>query len=277
MSLAPETLVNFPIAVPASAGIPEGQRDDILAAPYNDIELARSLIAEHADDIAGVIVEPFQRIIPPVPGFLEALRTACTENGIVLIFDEVATGFRFAYGGAQERYGVVPDVCTLGKIIGGGFPLAAIAGKAEIMAHFDKSKVGSEALLMRVGTLSGNPVAAVAGLKTLEILRRPGQYEKIYADGETLMQAMSAQLSDVGHAHQVVGDTTLFDVVFTETPVRNYRDVVQGDKQKAAAFNAGLRRHGILKPPGKVYMSMALTGADMAQTIEAVGAAAREI
>ena len=185
MSLAPETLVNFPIAVPASAGIPEGQRDDILVAPYNDIELARSLIAEHADDIAGVIVEPFQRIIPPVPGFLEALRTACTENGIVLIFDEVATGFRFAYGGAQERYGVVPDVCTLGKIIGGGFPLAAIASKAEIMAHFDKSKVGSEALLMRVGTLSGNPVAAVAGLKTLEILRRPGQYEKIYADGET--------------------------------------------------------------------------------------------
>lgn len=91
------------------------------------------------------------------------------------------------------------------------------------------------------------------------------------------MQAMSAQLSDVGHAHQVVGDSTLFDVVFTETPVRNYRDVVQGDKQKAAAFNAGLRRHGILKPPGMVYMSMALTGADMAQTIEAVGAAAREI
>ena len=178
MSLAPETLVNFPIAVPASAGIPEGQRDDILVAPYNDIEFARSLIAEHADVIAGVIVEPFQRIIPPVPGFLEALRTAGTENGIVLIFDEVATGFRFAYGGAQERYGVVPDVCTLGKIIGGGFPLAAIAGKAEIMAHFDKSKVGSEAFLMHVGTLSGNPVAAVAGLKTLEILRRPGQYEK---------------------------------------------------------------------------------------------------
>jgi len=176
MSLAPERQVNFPVAVADSAGIPESVRNDMLVAPYNDIDFARSIMEEMSGKIAAVIVEPFQRIIPPEPGFLEALRETCDKHGSVLIFDEVVTGFRFSYGGAQSVYGVTPDVCTLGKIIGGGFPLAAIAGKAELMAHFDKEKVGSERFLMQLGTLSGNPLAAVAGLKTLEILRRPGQY-----------------------------------------------------------------------------------------------------
>jgi len=124
--------------------------------------------------------------VPPAPGFLEALREEATKHGIVLIFDEIVTGFRFAYGGAQELYGVTPDLCTLGKIIGGGFPLAATAGKAEIMAHFDVGKVGSEGFLMQLGTLSGNPVASVAGLKTMEILRRPGSYERLREIGKTL-------------------------------------------------------------------------------------------
>ena len=125
----------------------------MLVAPYNDIDFARSIMEEMSGTIAAVIVEPFQRIIPPEPGFLEALREACDAHGSVLIFDEVVTGFRFAYGGAQTLYGVTPDVCTLGKIIGGGFPLAAIAGKAELMAHFDKEKVGSERFLMQLLSL----------------------------------------------------------------------------------------------------------------------------
>ena len=124
-----------------------------------------------------------QRLVPPAPGFLEALREETERHGIVLIFDEVVTGFRLAYGGAQELYGVVPDLCTLGKVIGGGFPLAAIAGRSEIMDHFDKAKVGAEGFTFQVGTLSGNPVAAVAGLKTLEILRRPGSYARIRDTG----------------------------------------------------------------------------------------------
>ena len=274
MSLAPDGLVNFPVAVPDSAGIPESLRDEMLIAPFNDIDFVHSLIAEHAGDIAGIIVEPFQRIIPPTPGFLEGLRAACSEHGIVLIFDEVVTGFRLAYGGAQERYGVTPDVCTLGKVVGGGFALSAVAGRADIMAHFDKDKVGQERFLMHVGTLSGNPIAAVAGLKTLEILRRPGQYDKLYATGDALMRAMATQLGEAGHAHQVVGDATLFDVVFTDLPVKNYRDTAGADKQKAAAFNASLRRNGILKLPSKLYLSMALTDEDIAQTIEAVADAA---
>ena len=144
MSLAPARMVNFPQAVPDSAGIPESVQAEMLIAPFNDLDFIRSLLAEHGDDVAGIIVEPLQRIIPPSPGFLQALREEADKYGICLIFDEVVTGFRFAYGGAQELYGVTPDICTLGKIIGGGFPLAAIAGRTDIMAHFDKAAVGAE-------------------------------------------------------------------------------------------------------------------------------------
>ena len=188
MSLAPKRSGNFPAAVPDSAGIPKSVRDDMLIAPFNDAEAVADLVREHKSELAGIIVEPFQRIIPPEPGFLAALRKITADNGIPLIFDEVVTGFRLAYGGAQEYYGVVPDLCTLGKVIGGGFPLAAIAGRAEIMAHFDRAKVGDENFLVQIGTLSGNPVAAAAGLATLAILRRPGAYERIHATGRELME-----------------------------------------------------------------------------------------
>ncbi|HIG13309.1 MAG TPA: aminotransferase class III-fold pyridoxal phosphate-dependent enzyme [Gammaproteobacteria bacterium] len=277
MSLAPERQVNFPVAVADSAGIPESVRNDMLVAPYNDIDFARSIMEEMSGKIAAVIVEPFQRVIPPEPGFLEALREACDEHGSVLIFDEVVTGFRFSYGGAQSVYGVTPDVCTLGKIIGGGFPLAAIAGKAELMAHFDKEKVGSERFLMQLGTLSGNPLAAVAGLKTLEILRRPGQYEKLYETGKTLMKGIHECLRDTEPAAQVVGHPTLFDVVFREETIRNYRDVRSGDRDKTARFNATLRANRILKVPGKFYISLALTDTDIEQTLAAVQLAAQQL
>jgi glutamate-1-semialdehyde 2,1-aminomutase len=129
-------------------------RDEVLVAPFNDLETVASLVREHRSELAGIIVEPIQRLIPPRPGFLEGLRKITGENGLLLIFDEVVTGFRFAYGGAQQYYGVTPDICTLGKAIGGGFPLAAIAGRADIMAHFDRGAVGEDAFLMQVGTLS---------------------------------------------------------------------------------------------------------------------------
>jgi len=277
MSLAPAELANFPVAVPDSAGIPDPVRQDMLIAPYNDPDFARSLIAEHAADIAGIIVEPLQRIIPPQPGFLETLREECSRHGIPLIFDEVVTGFRFAYGGAQEAYGVVPDICTLGKIIGGGFPLAAVAASAEIMAHFDKEKAGGKGFLMQVGTLSGNPVAAVAGLKTLEVLRRPGAYQKVRAIGEELMQGIGEALSKAGHAHRLIGHPTMFEAVFTDRDVVNYRDVLQCDSKKAAAFHDLLRQGGIFKAPGKTYVSLALTERDVAETLEVFKKAAEQL
>ncbi len=270
MSLAPTRLVNFPQAVPDSAGIPEAVRGEMLIAPFNDPDYLESLLAEHGDQIAGIIVEPLQRIIPPAPGFLQAVRELCDKYGIVLIFDEVVTGFRFAYGGAQEAYGVTPDLCTLGKIIGGGFPLAAVAGRKPIMDHFDKAIVGPEKWLMMLGTLSGNPVAAVAGLKTMEILRRDGAYEMLNAHGVRLQAMFRTHLDAAGVAHRIVGHPTLFDVVFTDKDVRTYRDVLAADAKAGARFNAVLRENGVFKSPGKVYPSLALTEADFELTEAAI-------
>jgi len=151
-----------------STGIPEAIKEDILIAPFNDADAVESFVNENRDSIAAVFVEPLQRLIPPRPGFLEAMRELTLANDVLLVFDEVVTGFRMAYGDAQEYYGVVPDLCTLGKAIGGGFPLSAIAGREDIMALFDRDRVESDRFVPQVGTLSGNPVAATTGLGGLE-------------------------------------------------------------------------------------------------------------
>jgi glutamate-1-semialdehyde 2,1-aminomutase len=277
MSLAPRRSGNFPMAVPDSAGIPKSVRDDMIIAPFNDSEVVASLVREHKDELAGVIVEPFQRIIPPAPGFLEKLRKITAENGVPLIFDEVVTGFRLAYGGAQEYYGVVPDLCTLGKVIGGGFPLAAIAGRGEIMAHFDKAKVGDENFLVQIGTLSGNPVAAAAGLATMAILRRPGAYQQLHATGRELMGALGDLLKRAGIAAQISGEPPLFDVVFTDEPIRDYRSTLTGDPAMARHFNALLRERGILKGEQKYYVSLVHTPEDIKDTIAAWESAIAEL
>ena len=277
MSLAPRRSGNFPMAVPDSAGIPKSVRDDMIIAPFNDTEVVASLIREHKSDLAGVIVEPFQRIIPPAPGFLEKLRKITAENGVPLIFDEVVTGFRLAYGGAQEYYGVVPDLCTLGKVIGGGFPLAVIAGRAEIMAHFDKAKVGDENFLVQIGTLSGNPVAAAAGLATMAILKRPGAYQQLHATGRELMGVLGDLLKRAGIAAQISGEPPLFDVVFTDEPIRDYRSTLTGDPAMARHFNVLLRERGILKGEQKYYVSLAHTADDIKDTIAAWQSAITEL
>jgi glutamate-1-semialdehyde 2,1-aminomutase len=277
MSLAPKIQANFPQAIPDSAGIPARVADEMLVAPFNDLAAAEALIRAHHNELAAVIVEPLQRIIPPAPGFLEGLRRITAEFGIVLIFDEVVTGFRFAYGGAQEYYGVTPDLCSLGKVIGGGFPLAAIAGRADIMAHFDRAAVGDDRFLMQVGTLSGNPVASAAGLASLEILRRPGAYERIFATGRQLMTALTGLLREHGIDGQVVGEPPMFDVVFTSSPIANYRDVQKGNADLARRFNAKLRGRGIMKGDTKYYVSLAHDEADIAHTIAAWDAALAEL
>ena len=276
MSLAPVALKNFPEPVPDSAGIPKGVADEMLIAPYNDLAAAASLMAEH-DDIAAIIVEPLQRIIPPVAGFLEGLRQLCDQHHVLLIFDEIVTGFRLAYGGAQDYYGVTPDICTLGKIIGGGFPLAALGASAEIMRHFDKDLVGQDQWLMQLGTLSGNPVAAVAGLKTMEILRRPGAYDQLRGIGKTLQEMQTDALTKVGIAHQLVGDETLFDIIFTDQPCVDYRSTKHQRPEQAALYNQVLRQHGVLKSPSKLYPSLAITEADLSQTEAAVEAAVKAL
>ncbi|MEM9319734.1 MAG: aminotransferase class III-fold pyridoxal phosphate-dependent enzyme [Pseudomonadota bacterium] len=276
MSLAPAKSVNFPQAVPDSAGIPRSVADEMLIAPFNDLGAVTSLLGEY-NDIAAIIVEPLQRIIPAKPGFLQGLRDLCDARGVLLIFDEIVTGFRLAYGGAQERYGVVPDICTLGKIIGGGFPLAALGASTEIMAHFDKAAVGADKWLMQLGTLSGNPVAAAAGLKTMEVLRRDGTYDRLRALGDRLQQMQSRALDAAGIAHRICGDPTLFDVLFTDANCLDYRSARHRDPRQNEIYNEALRAHGIFKSPGKLYPSLALDEADLALTEAAVSAAVGEL
>ena len=277
MSMAPKNPGNFPRAIPDSAGIPKSVADEILVAAFNDVDMVESLIREHKDELAGVIVEPFQRLLPPAPGFLQALRRITAEHGIPLIFDEVVTGFRFAYGGAQEYYGVTPDLCTLGKIVGGGYALAAIAGRADIMKHFDKLEVPEEDFLFQVGTLSGNPIAAVAGLATLNVLKQPGAYEQVFRTGRTLMSALSEILKKAGIKATVVGEPPLFDVLFTDHRLNDYRDTLRGDKAIAAKFNKLLRERGLMKGESKYYVSFAHTQADIDHTIRAWTEAAKEL
>jgi glutamate-1-semialdehyde 2,1-aminomutase len=276
MSLAPKKLGNFPVPVPDSAGIPRSVRDEVIVAPFNDLQTTSALLKEHKNELAAIIVEPFQRLIPPRPGFLEGLRKLTEENGVLLIFDEVVTGFRFAYGGAQEYYGVVPDICTLGKVIGGGFPLAAIAGRADIMDRFDKAKASEDEFLVQIGTLSGNPVASAAGLKTLEILRRPGTYEQIFKTGRALMDGIGAILEANGVKARVVGDAPMFDIVFTDKDVTDYRGTM-GDPQAMARLNVLLRERGILKGDSKYYVSLAHTAEDVRATLDAFAGSIAEM
>ena len=277
MSLAPSKRVNFPQAVPDSAGIPADVGENVLVAPFNDPVYIQSLLSEFGNDVAAIIVEPLQRIIPPAPGFLELLRQECDRYGIVLIFDEVVTGFRFAYGGAQEYYGVTPDVTTLGKVIGGGFPLAAIVGRRDIMAHFDKSDVGADKWLMQLGTLSGNPVAAAAGLKSLEILRRKGAYQNFISIGETVSKMMEDALGQTSVPFHIVGHPTLFEVVFHEVQPLDYRMVQNGDAQATKVWNDTLHANGVFKSPGKTYPSLILSEEDLAITQSAVTKAAQAV
>ncbi len=273
MSLAPKRPGNFPQAVPDSPGIPRSVRDEMIIAPFNDPVMAASLIHEHHDELGGVIVEPFQRLLPPKPGFLKALRDATAEHGIPLIFDEVVTGFRFAYGGAQEFYGVTPDLCTLGKVIGGGFPLAAIVGREDIMSLFDRGKVGDERFLTQIGTLSGNPVAAAAGLATLEVLRQPGAYDKVFATGTEMMNGISKMIEKAGLPAQVIGVPPLFDIIYASGDINDYRSWLRADTEMSRRFNRRFREGGILKGESKFYISLAHEAADVKHALDVVQSA----
>ena len=268
-SLAPKRPGNFPRPVPDSAGIPAGVGDEVLVAPYNDLDAVANLIREHPGEIAGIIVEPVQRIIPPAAGFLAGLRELTAEHDVVLIFDEVVTGFRMAYGGAQEHYGVTPDLCTLGKACGGGYPLAAIAGREEIMAHFDASRVDQEGFLFQVGTLSGNPIAAVAGLATLEVLREPGTYERLNATGRRLMEGFDERLREHGFTATVLGVPACFEAVFAPGPITDYRGTLRGDAALARRLNELLLERGILKGESKYYLSIAHGDEEVRDTFDA--------
>ena len=269
MSASPKSPKAFPAATADSAGIPHVLEGEVLIAPYNDLATVEALLAVYADELAAVIVEPFQRLIPPQRGFLEGLRTLTRRHGIPLIFDEVVTGFRFAYGGAQEYYGVVPDLAAYGKIIGGGFPLAAVCGRREIMRAFDPRLEGTPEFVAQVGTLSGNPIAAVAGLATLAELRKPGAYAQLQRIGRALRDGLAEIVRKSGLEAQVIGETAVFDVVFTDRPITDYRAMLTADGARLKAFNAECLRRGVVKGVSKIYVTLAHGDDDVARTLTA--------
>ena len=261
----------FPNASFDCDGIPEASRQDVLVAPFNDANAAQSTIQHFRDRIAAVIVEPLQRTLMPEPKFLERIREVTQALSIPLIFDEVVTGFRLAWGGAQERYGVVPDLACYGKVICGGYALSAVLGKKEILECADPNAKLTRCFLG--GTLTGNPIACTAGLKTLEILNRPGTYERLEEIGSHLREDIRQMGIQLDVPLQVLGDGPILQTYFVDpaVPLKSHRDLLKADKKKALQFSHTLIRRGIYcTPSGKMYASLAHSDDDIDRTLDVV-------
>ncbi len=256
------------LGLPDSPGVPKTTTAATLTAPYNDLEAVRALFVENPGEIAGVILEPVvgnAGCILPEPGFLEGLRELTREQGALLVFDEVMTGFRLAYGGAQERFGVTPDLTTLGKVIGGGLPVGAYGGRADIMAM-----VAPAGPMYQAGTLSGNPLAMTAGIKTLDLLNRPGTYEYLDQITKRLLEGLLAVAAETGHPMCGVQVGGMFGFFFTAGPVKNFADAKTADVQKFSRFHRAMLEGGVYLAPSQFeagFTSLAHTEADIDRTI----------
>ncbi len=266
------------LGVPSSPGVPASVVEHTLTLTFNDNEGVKKLFSQIGEQIAAIIVEPVagnMNCIPPAPGFLETLRTCCDEHGSVLIFDEVMTGFRVARGGAQEHYGVTPDMTALGKIIGGGMPVGAFGGKKEIMHHL--APLGP---VYQAGTLSGNPVAMSAGLATLSLLSEPGFYDTLSSKAGTLCEGLETAARDCGVAlttNQVGG---MFGFFFTEQKVSNFSQVTACDANKFNAFFHHMLEQGVYLAPSAFeagFISIAHSEQDIANTVEAASTAFKKL
>jgi len=255
---------------PTSAGVPEDFVKHTLVLDYNNVTQLEEAFASMGDTIACVIVEPVagnMNLIRATPEFLGRMRELCTEHGAVLIFDEVMCGFRVGLGGAQEMYGIVPDLTALGKVIGGGLPVAAFGGKAELM-----QKMAPIGPVYQAGTLSGNPVAVAAGMTTLKLIQEPGFYEKLTATGQKLVAGLTAAAQEAGIAF--CGDSVggMFGMYFSETVPSSYGQMMAGDKARFNAFFHGMLEEGVYFAPAMFeagFVSAAHDDAVIAETVEA--------
>ncbi|MCA9233949.1 MAG: aminotransferase class III-fold pyridoxal phosphate-dependent enzyme [Planctomycetales bacterium] len=265
-SLFPTAPPDYPHSTPSSAGVDAHGQNNILIAPFNDAATVAELIRQHQHELAGVIVEPLQRCLPPSPGFLESLRTACTDVGALLIFDEVVTGFRLAYGGAQELYGVVPDLVAYGKALGGGLPIGVYGGRRDVMQWVVEKRMTTapEAYVWTASTLGGNPISTAAASAALAIYRGEGVYEQLHELGEYLRAGVGQVLRDLGVEGQVLGDGPLASVAFTLRQATDYRSSRHDRPDLARQLMLNLFTRGVfLNPMGtKLYLSLAHTAAD---------------
>ena len=259
-------------------GTPDAVRETVLISPYNDLELAAKTAYEHASELAGIIVEPVQRIISPLPGFLQGLRALCDDLGVVLIFDEVVTGFRLAYGGAQELFEVEADIASYGKIIGGGGPMGAVVGKAELIDLTHPDRIGSDGYVYASGTLHGNPLGAAAGLATLKSLRDPGFYDSLAKATERLADGMRGVLAKHEIPAIVESVGSIWQILHMTRPPRNYLDFLESDRTANMGLDIELMRNGINVIPGlRRFVSSAHTEDDLSQTLEALDHACRAV
>lgn len=271
-SLFPHQPTEFPTPVPSCGGVTASARQDILVSQFNDLELTRQIVDEHAREIAAILVEPFQRCLPPKEGFLEGLRELATMHGILLVFDEVVTGFRLALGGAQEYYGVVPDLVAYGKALGGGCPLGAYGGRAEVMQVVDEARLGQPGYVWSASSSGGNPVSAAAALAAIDLYSRPVTYEHLHGLGRYFRAGLAEAFANSGFDHpvRILGDGPLAQFALTSEPATTYRTSRHERPDLARRIMLGLFERGIfLNPMGtKLYLSLAHTQAHCDQFVE---------
>jgi len=259
------------LGVPSSPGVPAGLAEHTITLAFNDLDAVDTAFAELGEQIACVIVEPVagnMNMVPPVDGFLQSLRDHCAAHGALLIFDEVMTGFRVALGGAQQHFGIRPDLTTLGKIVGGGMPAAAFGGRAEIMAH-----IAPDGPVYQAGTLSGNPLAMTAGLATLEQIEREGFYHELGERTRALTDGLKAAAAAAGIPLAVTSLGGMFGVVFTDDgPVQGFAQVAAADVSRFRQFFHGMLQQGVYFAPSAFeagFVSAAHAEQEIAQTLEA--------
>ena len=268
----------FPTAIPNSHGIPAVLRDEMLIAPFNDLETTIALIEQHHDELGGVIVEPLQRSFVPRPGFLQGLRDITKHYDIPLIFDEVVTGFRLALGGAQERYGVTPDLCALGKCISGGLPLGVLCGREDLMSLADpRRRIQMLPFVMLTGTFSSNPVVMSVARAIIGVLEQPETYARIEKNGTRLMRELQQAMDDAGVPARVSGEPSTFQLWFTDAELINHRSTHGADAWLNFRFGDLLLRDGVLKAAEKFFVSAAHDDADIDHTVSAFRRAAEQI
>ncbi len=256
--------------IPDSPGVPPAVAQTTLVLPYNDLAAVERAFASHGREIAAVIVEPVagnMGVVPPRPGFLEGLRQLTRDHGALLIFDEVITGFRLGYGGAQALYGITPDLTCLGKIIGGGLPVGAYGGRRDLMRLV--APVGP---VYQAGTLSGNPLAMSAGIATLQALRQPGVYAQLEERAVALAEGLTAAARAAGVPVHCARAGSMLTLFFTDQPVVDYDTARQADTRRYAAFFRGMLDEGVYLAPSQfeaLFVSLAHTPDDIAQTVAA--------
>ena len=261
-----------PLAAPVnSAGIPAGTSGTVMLSDFNDLDMAEDLMRRHGDSVAAIILEPILGVVPPQDGFLQGLRELAHQYGSLLVFDEMITGFRLAWGGAQEAFGVVPDLACYGKIIGGGYPTAAVCGREDVLDLSVFANRANPDYVLFSGTFYANPMAAAAGAATLQELAKPGMFERLNRVGESIRSGLRDVIGDIGIAAQVVGIGPVYNVFFTDQAIVNHRQIMGSRLDLSRDLLLRLARERVLISSSKGWLSTAHDEADVSRAVDAYG------